>query len=531
MARFWLLFFLLLCWTPGALAAQGASGGGASASAQAAQAQKKAVPKAKEHKTKAQARPGKEALAPKASAATPGKAGAAKPGKTGAAAASATPDVPAPKAAAAKKTVITDVQVYSGRDYSRIVLVLSGEARRRWQLLPPDPKDEGIRRLYVDLEDAGIRPGVPSRFDVKGDVARKVRLSYFKPGQPRLVVEVENLASHNVFVLENPYRVVVDVQGEASSRPPAGKGAKAAPDVQASRARPADKPRSKGAKAARGSVSPKEVEVAPLPGQRVRAKLFGEGKPGAPGVRFDTPGKKKMARQLVEQLGLTVRTVMVDAGHGGRDPGARGPGGILEKNVNLRVAMLLGRELKRRGFEVLYTRTTDRYVPLEARTAMANARKADLFVSVHCNAHTDAGASGMETYSLNLASTADEVRVAARENSVDARRISDMQNILNALMNASKLAESREFAKTAHQATLSQARKSLNLRDRGVHEAPFYVLLGARMPAILVEVGYITNPEEAAKLRDDKYLESLARGIAQGVESYKARIERYAQKD
>ena len=404
-----------------------------------------------------------------------------------------------------KPAVVTDVQVYSGRDYSRIVLVLSGEARHHWQVLPPDPKEPGVRRLYVDLDDAVVRRGVPGRFDVRGDVARKVRLTPFKPGVLRMVVEVENLKTQQVFVLENPYRVIVDVQGEASK-----KDAAAPPKPGASKPA-AGKSGKKGKSAKAASVQP-------------------DDKPGLPGVNLATPGRRKMARQLVEQLGLTVRTVMVDAGHGGRDSGARGVGGLWEKSVNLQVAKLLGKQLEKMGFEVLYTRTTDKYVPLEVRTAMANAQKADLFVSVHCNAHGDPKSSGMETYALNLASTPDEVRVAARENSVDPRRISDMQKILDELMHASKLSESRAFAKSAHFATLSQARKSLDLRDRGVHEAPFYVLLGAKMPAILVEIGYITNPVEGAKLKDAKYLEGLARGIAEGVKAYKERIERFADK-
>lgn len=396
------------------------------------------------------------------------------------------------------KTRVTDVQVYSGRDYSRIVAVLSGEASYRWQLLPPDPAAGGVRLLYVDLDGVVIPPGTRGRFDVKGEVARKVRLSYFKPDVARLVVEVENLKAQNVFVLENPFRVIVDVQGEAA------KGA----------------PREAGAAPAR----PEEPKSPKVKGQPKEP-------PASPGVNLATPARKKMAGQLVEQLGLTVRTVMVDAGHGGKDPGAHGPGGILEKDVNLRAARLLAKRLERMGFEVLMTRTQDRFVPLEVRTAMANARKADLFVSLHCNAHGDPGSTGMETYSLNLASTPAEVRVAARENSVDPKRISDMQKILDDLMHASKLTESREFARNAHQAALNQARKTINLRDRGVHEAPFYVLLGAKMPAILVEMGYITNPAEAARLRDEKYLDGLAEGIALGVKAYKDRIERFAARN
>ncbi len=406
---------------------------------------------------------------------------------------------PQPDKAAKKPVSVTDVQIWSGKDYSRIAVILSGEVVHRWQLLPTDPKDDGVRRLYVDMEDSVKRPGVPDRFTVRGDVARKVRLTPFKPGVMRLVVEVENLADQKVFVLENPYRIIVDVQGRSRK----------------------DMARAESGQKAKDRASAASGDKAP------GATKAGDA-PAAPQSPLATPARKKMARQLVEQLGLTVRSVMIDAGHGGKDPGAHGPGNLLEKDVNLKVARLVGKRLEKMGFTVMYTRTQDKFVSLEGRTAMANARKADLFLSIHCNAHPDPGSSGLETYSLNLASTPDEVRVAARENAVDPRRISDMQKILDELMHASKLTESRDFARAAHQGALGQARKSLNLRDRGVHEAPFYVLLGAKMPAILIEVGYITNPAEAAKLRDEKYLDGLAAGIADGVAAYKDKIERYA---
>jgi N-acetylmuramoyl-L-alanine amidase len=379
---------------------------------------------------------------------------------------------------AAKKAEVRDLQVYSGKDYSRIVLVLSGQARRHWQVLPadspdnpdakarPDPAKRGVRRLYVDLEDTVIGAGVPRRFDVRGEVARKVRLSYFKPDVARLVVEVANLKEQHVFELDNPDRVIVDVKGQASALAPAS--------------------------------TPEQTAVPPE-----KARPAGKGRHG-----------------------VRALTVMVDAGRGGRDFGAVSPGGLKEKTVTLKVAGILAARLAKMGFQVLETRTTDTLIPQEKRTAMANARQADLFISIHCNADANRALSGLETYSLNLASTPDEVREAARENSVDPRNISDMQDILDDLMHASKLSESRELAHCAHEATLSQARKCLPLTDRGVHEAPFYVLLGARMPAILVELGYLSNPAEAAKLEDEKYLEALAAGLADGVKAYAGRVGR-----
>jgi len=274
---------------------------------------------------------------------------------------------------------------------------------------------------------------------------------------------------------------------------------------------PAPQAPAKPAAQAKGTKGTKRAKAHPKTGQNAYAN----------------PKRREMAKQLVEQLGLTVHTVMVDAGHGGKDPGATGVGKLREKTVNLNLAKLLGERLRKMGFKVLYTRSTDTFIPLRTRTAMANARHADLFISIHCNAHTNPAFSGLETYSLNLASTAQDVRVAARENFAEPRHISDMQQILDELMHASKLSESSDFAKAAHTATVGEVR-GLRVRDRGTHEAPFYVLLGARMPAILIEVGYITNPVEGAKLRDQRYLDQLAKGIAEGVSAYKERVERYA---
>ncbi len=421
---------------------------------------------------------------------------------------------------ASKPAVVTAVQQISGADYSRIVITLSREASFRYQLLPPDGGD--VRRLYVDMDNTQVKSGVPSRFNVPGPVMRKVRVSPNKPGVVRVVVDTQNLTSYKVFTLDGPFRVVVDVQGEAKKQ----SATAATPEPQAkgaqSAAAPAKaEPKGKGKAVAKGKAGAKDEAAAKEPSS---AKGAGKNSNAS-------QVNKKMARQLVEQLGLTVKTVMIDAGHGGKDPGARSKNGLTEKTVTLRVAKLLGERLKAKGFNVLYTRTTDKYIPLETRTALANAQKADLFLAIHCNAHGDPNSSGMETYSLNLATTPEEVRVAARENAVDQRRIGDMQSILADLMLTSRLTESRDFAKAAHQTTLNQARKSLPVRDRGLHEAPFYVLMGANMPAVLIEIGYITNPAESAKLVDSMYLDQLAKGLAEGVVAYKQRIERYAAKE
>lgn len=441
-----------------------------------------------------------------------------------------------------RPAVITGVHQVSGADYSRIVITLSKRTSFRHQLLPPGTDD--VRRLYVDLDDTLVKPGVPDRFTVKGEVMRTVRVWPNKPGVVRVVVDTQNLTAYKVFTLDGPFRVVVDVEGQASS-------AVARPEAQAP-APAATPPAAAGKSLARPGGAPETAaKTADGPSPSAKAEASAGAKAGKPETKAAAAAKakaeakaekaaaapaapqvsRKMARQLVEQLGLTVQTVMIDPGHGGKDPGAHGKNGLLEKSVTLRMARLLGAQLAARGFTVLYTRTTDKFIPLESRTAMANAQKADLFLAIHCNANGDPACSGLETYSLNLATTPEEVRVAARENAVAPRRIGDMQAILADLLLTSRLTESRDFAKAAHQCTLSQARKAQPTRDHGLHEAPFYVLMGANMPAVLVEIGFLTNPAECARLNDEAYLEQLAKGLAEGVGAYKQRIERFAAKE
>lgn len=363
---------------------------------------------------------------------------------------------------------------------ARVVLDLDGRARYKYQQLGPT-------LVYVDLLGADLGPGLREDQAVSGGLLRHVRVARRAEGFVRVVLDFAELKDYAVQVLDAPFRIVLDAEGP-----------------QAEKAEKADRPE-------RAERADDQAERA------------------APAFAAPKGSRKRLAAELVEQLGLSVRTIMIDAGHGGKDPGARGYG-LMEKDVNLRMAFILGKELKARGFKVLYTRTSDDFLALEERTALANSRKADLFLSVHCNAHTDPGMQGLETYSLNLARTPDAVRVAARENAVSDKNISDLQMILTDLMLTSKIKESVDLARGVHKCGLSAIRGKWTVADHGNREAPFYVLMGAKMPSALLEIGYITNKTEAARLKTDAYLRILARGIADGVMEYKQQIERYATK-
>ena len=216
-----------------------------------------------------------------------------------------------------------------------------------------------------------------------------------------------------------------------------------------------------------------------------------------------------------------IKRIVIDPGHGGRDPGAIGPSGLKEKDVVLRIAKGLKKKLKKQGYEVLLTRERDVYLRLEERTAIANTKKADLFISLHANASRKRGSRGIETYIYNFPSDEEAMELAAQENAISPQKLTDLQIILHSLRLNAKVNESGRLAHHVQRSmckTLKQ-RYSGSL-DRGVKQAPFYVLMGARMPAILAEVSYISNRYEERRLKSRKYLDKIAYSISDGLHGY-----------
>lgn len=376
------------------------------------------------------------------------------------------------------------VRFTSSDEYTRVVLELDAQAKYRYQVLGPDRDVDRPHRLYVDIQNARLGHDVTASTTVADGILRSIRTGQYSKDTTRVVLDFLDMRDYKIFPLQNPYRIVIDVYAPEGGAP--------AP-VQASLAPRAEEPHHTTADS-----------------------------------KYRPPTEsKKMVGSLLEQLGLTVKTIMIDPGHGGKDPGAVA-NGMREKDINLKFAKLLGKKFEAQGFNVLYTRTTDVFIPLEKRTAMANVQKADLFLSIHCNANRSRKVNGLETYSLNLAKSDAAVRIAARENAVDPRAISDLQFILTDLMVNSKIKESRDLASDVQTNTVNRVRKKYSVKNQGTREAPFYVLMGAKMPSVLVEIGYITNKTEAARLANNAYLDHLANGIVEGVLAYKGKIERYA---
>ncbi|MBI4125148.1 MAG: N-acetylmuramoyl-L-alanine amidase [Deltaproteobacteria bacterium] len=217
-----------------------------------------------------------------------------------------------------------------------------------------------------------------------------------------------------------------------------------------------------------------------------------------------------------------VRTVVIDPGHGGNDPGARGMAGTKEAEVSLQIARKLAFHLKKKlGLNVLLTRTNNRHVSLEERTGLANRQKADLFISIHANAHASRQVRGIQTFYLNNATSEAARKLANRENKVAGRTLSLSERILTTMLQNANTLESRDLAHWVQQTLVSRlSRNYSGIEDLKVDTAIFQVLDGVECPSILVETSFITNPREEQRLRDSEYQWSLADGMTQGIGKY-----------
>ncbi|MFP2957705.1 N-acetylmuramoyl-L-alanine amidase [Myxococcus sp. 1LA] len=241
---------------------------------------------------------------------------------------------------------------------------------------------------------------------------------------------------------------------------------------------------------------------------------------------------RSMELTLAEQLGLKVRRVVIDPGHGGHDTGAIGKGGTREKDVALAISQKLAEELREKGLEVVLTRDDDRFIRLEDRAKFANAEHGDLFISVHCNAAEKRSLRGIETYTLNTSADRYSIRLAARENASSEKGISDLQFILADLATKANTEESTRLASQVQRSLVGDlSRKYKGIRDLGHKEALFYVLLGVKMPAILVETSFLSNPDEEARLKSNVYQAEVAKAIARGVEEFLGDRRRVAKVD
>jgi N-acetylmuramoyl-L-alanine amidase len=239
-------------------------------------------------------------------------------------------------------------------------------------------------------------------------------------------------------------------------------------------------------------------------------------------------GGEKWERARLPAALRPVRTVVIDPGHGGRDPGAIGIGGLREKDVTLGLARRLARDLARRGFRVVLTREDDRTIGLEERTAIAESVAGDIFVSVHANAARRRSVRGVETYYLNENHERHSLNLAARENGIPRRQVNALQHTLARFQMEEIMPHSQRLARLVQDRMVNGLPRRERPEDLGVKQGPFYVLFLSHMPSILIEAGFLTNRDDAGRLRDPAYLELLSGQIAAGLERYRDAGSRYA---
>jgi N-acetylmuramoyl-L-alanine amidase len=352
---------------------------------------------------------------------------------------------------------------------------------------------------------------VGNELKAQNSLVRAVRASNFKPGEARVVLEVESGVNFKAAFSGASHRLVINLQ-RSGTVPPAMDADAPAAIVDTDEADEAPLVRTAAAASLAHAASPANA----LPAKRVSvgtkaAFEMREAKPTADGDR-----------SLIRALGLKIGRIVIDPGHGGHDTGTIGPHGLLEKDLVLDVSKRLGKLLETRlGAEVVYTRSDDTFIPLETRTAIANQEQADLFISVHANSSQDSDARGVETYYLNFTSSPEALEVAARENAGSEKSIHELQDLVKTIALKEKIEESREFASDVETALHSGlSAKNTAIRDRGVKKAPFIVLIGANMPSILAEISFVSNPTDERKLRTPAYRQRIAESLYHGVSKY-----------
>jgi len=263
-----------------------------------------------------------------------------------------------------------------------------------------------------------------------------------------------------------------------------------------------------------------------LPGADVAVESFGDA-PARPGTETAVANSNG-GFSLGRQLGLGVSRIVIDPGHGGYDPGAK-TGTLTESALVLDVARRLEARLTAEtGIEVILTRRRDAYMPLRARTELANRVGADLFLSIHANAARDRRARGVETYYLDLATDPSAQIVAARENATSREGMHDLPKLVRSITMHNKRDESRDFAKMVQRHLIRAVRELYpGAQDLGVKQAPFVVLIGANMPSVLAEISFLTNIEDAAFLATDAYRDRIADALLQSILEYQRTLKPY----
>ena len=450
---------------------------------------------------------------------------------------------------------VTGIHSWTHPEFTRVLFDITGPFQvYSERAFNPD-------RIFFDLSHA--RPLIDGHryatHAINDALIRRVRVAETGPGTTRIVFDLNVPATFKVIRLDHPDRMVIEIRAmhPAPAPPP--------PPVVSRNTGPAPAPMPyvpAGGKATGTSFPyPTKVARTVLPGvvvaenapalepwplatvyfpdsayrlSQIRPKRTASGlivrtsaPPPAPApkpVPYDaTPrASENASRSLTRALGLKINRIVIDAGHGGHDYGTVGAGGVLEKEVVLDVALRLAKMVQSRmGAEVVLTRSDDTFIPLQERTAIANERKADLFLSIHANSSPAPSVAGTETFLLNFTTSAGALDVAARENAGSEKSVGELKDLIQSITMNEKIAESETFAQSIQNSIYAQAAKSnVSARNRGVKRAPFVVLIGAGMPSVLAEIGFLSNARDEANLGKPEYREKIAEALYKGLAQY-----------
>jgi N-acetylmuramoyl-L-alanine amidase len=415
--------------------------------------------------------------------------------------------------------------------------------------------------VFVDLPSTRAAAALADRtlrFDRDEDLVRLVRIGRHPRNTTRVVLDAAGVSNYSVYPLYHPFRLVIDCAREprrstTDSRPLTADSRLLTTDsrlpttdsrlpttdsrrpplpsrvlsTEWARRLPLRRARATALLAEAREEERVETVLAPLPSVqtvgRVEAGPALSERSESKGPLTIPPGGLSIARQL----GLGVSRIVIDPGHGGHDPGAQARG-ITEADLVLDVALRLEALLQKMpGVEVILTRRADEFVALPERTAIANREAADLFLSIHANASAHPSARGIETYFLNFASNVSAAAVAARENAASTQAMGALPDFVKAIALNNKLDESREFAGEVQHALVTRLRGSnRNMRDLGVKQAPFVVLIGAGMPSVLAEISFVTNKQEGTLLKTGAYRQQIAQALFDAVVNYQQGLKR-----
>jgi len=364
---------------------------------------------------------------------------------------------------------VTAIQTSGTENDARVVVMLENAVQyESARIGSPD-------RIYFDLYKAQLSPLVSQRTVAsEGGLLKWVRAAQNKDEVVRLVLDADGAKDYSAQLLTDPYRLVIDVHGQIASDAKAGAG--------------------------------------------LDAGLHNAGEAPHQGN-----GGQGNFHSLARELGLKINRIAIDPGHGGYDTGTKGPHGLLEKDLCLDVALRLGQLIEKNiaDTEVVYTRKDDRHVPLEERTAIANSANADLFISIHANSSDSRETRGVETYYLSLAASPEARELATRENALGEISLHSLGELINKIARNEKITESKLLAADI-QNTLSQGLQQVSQREtnRGVKQAPFVVLTGANMPAVLSEISFVSNASDEKLLQESGQRQRVAEGLYRGIAAY-----------